>query len=88
MEENQTSQVSITEALPAGVHLQSKKRLFYAGLAIAILNPVISGLIIGILFIFEPEMRLEGKIITALAIIWGAIVLGILFASGVKGFAF
>jgi len=68
---------SHTEISPhdSGVHLQSKKRLFYVGFAVALLNPVISGLLIGILFTREAEMRREGKIIIAVAVAWGIAVL-------------
>jgi len=53
------------------ISLSSKKKWFLIGLAIAILNPIFSGLILGIGFWTEPQLKKEGKIITALAVVWG-----------------
>ena len=58
-----------------GVHIRSKKTLFRVGLAVAIVNPVFSGLLIGAFFLREPELKREGKIILSTAIAWGACVL-------------
>ncbi|MBI2055230.1 MAG: hypothetical protein HYT39_04045 [Candidatus Sungbacteria bacterium] len=52
-----------------------KQRWFYGGLLIAAVNPILSGLIVGILMMLEQNMRKEGRIITAFSIIWGLIVL-------------
>ncbi len=59
-----------------GVHLLSKKRWFFIGIAVALLNPIFSGLLVGAFFWWkEPEMKREGKIITILAAVWGALLL-------------
>ena len=71
-----------------GVHLSSKKRWFKIGIAVALLNPVISGLILGIFFWREPEMQREGKIITTISVVWGVIVLVLTFAGRAKGWTF
>ncbi len=64
-----------------GVHLQSKKTLFRVALAVAIFNPIVSGVLIGIYFWREPEMKREGKIITAVALVWGVVVLVLALAN-------
>ena len=55
------------------ISLTSRKKWLWLGVAIAILNPVFSGLIIGLAFWTEPELKKEGKIVLAVAIIWGII---------------
>lgn len=55
------------------ITVSSKKKLYYVGLAIAILNPVVSGLIFGIAFLREPNFKREAKIIILVSIIWGLI---------------
>lgn len=52
-----------------------KNRWFYGGLLVAAVNPILSGLIVGVLMMMEPSMRKEGRIITAFSIIWGLVVL-------------
>ncbi|KKW20963.1 MAG: hypothetical protein UY75_C0006G0019 [Parcubacteria group bacterium GW2011_GWC2_52_8c] len=52
-----------------------KNRWFYGALAIAILNPIFAGLIMGMLLMREPEMRREGMIVMTFSLIWGAIAL-------------
>jgi len=55
------------------ISLTSRRKWLWLGIAIAILNPVFSGLIIGLAFWTEPELKKEGKIVLAVAIIWGII---------------
>lgn len=55
------------------ITLGSKKKLFYVGLAIAVLNPIFSGLVFGIAFLNEPNFQKEAKIITLVSILWGLI---------------
>jgi hypothetical protein len=55
------------------ISLTSRKKWLWLGVAIAILNPVFSGLIIGLAFWTEPKLKKEGKVILAVAIIWGII---------------
>lgn len=54
--------------------LSSRKRWFWLFLIISFLNPIFSGLILGVSLISEPEMKKEGKIILAIAILWGTVV--------------
>jgi len=59
------------------VTLSSKKKWYWVSLVITIINPILAGLVLGVFFMSEPEFKKEGKIILAIAIIWG-IVLGYL----------
>lgn len=54
--------------------LSSRKRWFWLFLIITLVNPIFSGLILGVSLMSEPEMKKEGKIILTTAIIWGTIV--------------
>ena len=53
----------------------NKNRFFFWSVIIAILNPVFSGLILGIIMFSEPELRKEGRIVTVFSIAWGVIAL-------------
>lgn len=53
----------------------SKQRLFFWSVIIAILNPMFSGLIIGLLMLSEPGLRKEGRIVTLFAVAWGVIAM-------------
>lgn len=53
--------------------LSSRKKWFYISLLIAVLNPVFSGLILGLSFLSENETRKEGKIILAVSVIWAVV---------------
>ncbi|PIV10134.1 MAG: hypothetical protein COS49_02140 [Candidatus Portnoybacteria bacterium CG03_land_8_20_14_0_80_41_10] len=55
------------------IKLTSRKKWLWLGIVVAIINPVFAGLILGLAFWTEPEMKKEAKIILAVAIIWGAI---------------
>lgn len=52
----------------------SKKKLFIAAIIIAILNPIFSGLILSFVFITEPKLRKEGKILLVISFIWAIIL--------------
>lgn len=52
-----------------------KNRLFFWAVIIAILNPIFSGLILGVFMLSEPELKKEGRIVTLFSIAWGIIVL-------------
>lgn len=56
------------------VEISSKKKLFIAGIIIAILNPIFSGLIISYVFLTEPKLRKQGKIILIISFIWAVIL--------------
>jgi len=51
----------------------SKKKWFWAGILIALLNPVFSGFIIAAFYLSEPELKKEGIIIAIVSILWGAL---------------
>ncbi len=40
----------------------------------ALLNPVFAGLILGAVYLSEPELKKEGRIVATIAILWGAIL--------------
>ena len=62
----------IIDAKPA--ENKKPKKWLWAGIVIALLNPIFSGLILGSLYLTEPDLKKYGKIILALAVVWGAIV--------------
>lgn len=55
-----------------------KTKFFFWAVIIAVLNPVFSGLVLGLLMLSEPDLRREGRIVTAFATIWGIIALALL----------
>jgi len=55
------------------ITLTSRKKWLWLGIIIALLNPILSGLVLGLAFWTEPELKREAKIILAVAIIWGLI---------------
>ncbi|MBU1255841.1 hypothetical protein KKE74_00260 [Patescibacteria group bacterium] len=55
------------------ISLTSRKKWLWLGITIALLNPVFSGLILGIAFWTEPELKKESRIILGISIIWGII---------------
>ncbi len=57
----------------------NKSRFFFWAVVITALNPVFSGLILGILFLREPDLKKEGKIVTLFAVVWGLIALGLIY---------
>lgn len=52
----------------------SKKKWIWLGVLIAVFNPVFAGLIVGAVYLSEPELRRAGKVISAIAILWGAVL--------------
>jgi hypothetical protein len=54
--------------------ISSKKKLFIAAIIIAILNPIFSGLILSFVFITEPKLRKEGKILLIISFVWAIIL--------------
>ncbi len=53
----------------------SKNKFFLWAVIIAVLNPVFSGLILGLVMLSEPELKREGRIVTLFSIAWGVIAL-------------
>ena len=84
-EQNQNSEENKTENQPQeqtkekepssdnSISLGSRKRWFWIALIITLLNPVFAGLILGVFFLNEKDLKKEGKIILALAIVFGFI---------------
>lgn len=56
----------------------TKNKFFLVAVIIAILNPILSGLIIGFAMLTEPDLRREGRIVTIFAVVWGIITLALL----------
>ncbi len=54
--------------------ISSKKKWLWLGIVIALFNPIFAGLIIGAVYLSEPELRQAGKIVAGIAILWGAIL--------------
>jgi len=54
--------------------MTKSKKWLWAALAIAILNPIFSGLILGVLYLSEPSLKRYGKIVLGVSVVWGAIV--------------
>ncbi|MBI4134767.1 MAG: hypothetical protein HY471_01510 [Candidatus Sungbacteria bacterium] len=52
-----------------------RNRLYYGALAIAVLNPIFSGLILGVIMLREPELKNEGRIVMLFSIVWGVIAI-------------
>lgn len=53
----------------------AKNRLFFWAVIIAILNPILSGLILGVVMASEPDFRKEGRVVILFSIAWGIIAL-------------
>ncbi|MBL7155130.1 MAG: hypothetical protein ISS88_01325 [Candidatus Portnoybacteria bacterium] len=71
----QTPLSPLADSSEKEIKLTSRKKWFWLGIIIALLNPIFSGLIIGLAFWTEPELKKEAKIILAIAVIWGIIAL-------------
>jgi len=56
----------------------TKNKFFLAAVVITILNPIFSGLILGLTMLTEPDLKREGRIVTLFALVWGAIALALL----------
>jgi hypothetical protein len=52
--------------------ISSRKKWLWLGVLIALINPVFAGLILGAVYLSEPGLRREGKIVAGIAILWGA----------------
>lgn len=52
-----------------------KNKFFFWSVLIAVLNPVFSGLIIGLFMLSEPDLKKEGRIVVIFSIAWGIIAL-------------
>ena len=57
------------------ISIGSRKKWLWLGIIIALVNPILSGLVLGLFYWTEPELKKEAKIVLAIALIWGAIAL-------------
>jgi len=53
----------------------NRSRFFLCAVVIAVLNPIFSGLILGLFMLSEPTLRKEGRIVMLFAVAWGLIVM-------------
>lgn len=70
-EENPLSSSTDSSSKDEKLTLTSRKKWFWLGITIALLNPILSGLIIAFTFWTEPELKRDAKIIFALSLVWG-----------------
>lgn len=56
----------------------NKGKFFLWAVIIAALNPVFSGLILGLVMLTEPELKREGRIVTLFSLAWGALALALI----------
>lgn len=52
--------------------ISSKKKWLWLGIIVAVVNPVFAGLIMGAVYLSEPELHKAGRLVAAIAILWGA----------------
>jgi len=71
MEQQESRETNKKEAI---VLITSKKKWLWLGILIALLNPVFAGLVLGAIYLSEPSLKKEGRIVAAVAILWGAIL--------------
>ena len=53
------------------VVLNSKSKWFWLAITIAVLNPIICGVILGITLWTEPKYRKQAKLILVISVVWG-----------------
>lgn len=56
----------------------ARNRFFVWATVIAALNPIFSGLILGLVMLTEPELKREGRIVTLFSLAWGALALALI----------
>ena len=54
--------------------ISSRRKWLWLGILVAAINPIFAGLIMGAVYLSEPELRKEGFIVSAIAILWGAVL--------------
>lgn len=59
-----------------------KNKLFFWAVIIAILNPIFSGLILGLMMLSEPELKREGRVVALFSVAWGIIALALVARFG------
>lgn len=61
-----------TSKQPETIFVSAGKKWLWLGILIAFLNPIFAGLILGAAYLSEPNLKKEGRIVGAVAILWGA----------------
>jgi len=56
------------------ITITSRRKWLWLGIVVALINPVFAGLIMGAVYLSEPELKSAGKIVAAIAILWGAVL--------------
>lgn len=56
------------------IFISSRKKWLWLGIFVALLNPIFAGLILGAVYLSEPELKKEGQIVAGIAILWGAVL--------------
>lgn len=56
----------------------NKGKFFLWAVIIAALNPIFSGLVLGLVMLTEPELKREGRIVTLFSLAWGALALALI----------
>lgn len=56
------------------IFISSRKKWLWLGIFVALFNPVFAGLILGAVYLSEPELKKEGQIVATIAILWGAVL--------------
>lgn len=54
--------------------ISSRKKWLWLGILVAVVNPVFAGLIMGAVYLSEPELHKEGRMVAGIAILWGAVL--------------
>ncbi len=56
------------------LNFASNKKWWVVGILVAVFNPVMAGLLLGAVYLSEPELKNAGRVVAAIAILWGAIL--------------
>lgn len=70
MEEQDLNQTQTGQKLV----ISSKKKWLWLGILVAAVNPVFAGLIMGAVYLSEPELHKQGRIVAIISILWGAVL--------------
>lgn len=52
------------------IEISSRRKMLIMGIIIAILNPIFSGLVISYVYLTEPKLKKEGRIILLISFLW------------------
>jgi len=65
----------MSDPIEQKIMISSKKKWFWIGMLIALLNPVFAGLIISAAYLSEPELKKIGVAVAIVAILWGTFLI-------------